>query len=1025
MKLQPYGFGVLRRPLLPRNVLISFHNLTSKDPSRFEPELQKIFSDPVLLEGIQLASGTLYEMTRALVDQKPVKGKEKLLISLYKYLIRACGRCTPFGLFAGYLTFETAARTQIDFSVQNPLAIRCRLDTSAQHAIQKYILGKDHLRSQLLFYPSSSLYRVGESYRYIRRLPDSYQTISLLSQAEFHPALGKLLDRAKKGLTPLQLTSLLRHEKLSAASAKAYVNELIKAQILVSSIELNITGQDYLTLLSVALKTLKRTKAVVGRIGRIQKKLDKNAPVAQINKMLNHLIKTDHPLENTIHTTLGFQANTATFSHKFLSKLGAMLSRIGMLSSQTDSQDLQDFTRRFAARYGQQSIPLLCALDYDYGIGYGTLSTNTQRTLPLLKGIDLSESDEKARDGHLNDLAEGLYQTASPMGSQQVALTDALLKANENADIPQLPSSFYVFGSVHTHSPQALDQGDFLFELKGLYGPSAANLLTRFCAQDPVLTRHVADMIQSEQAQDERVIYAEIAHLPDGKAGNIAQRPDLRDFEIPYLTKSTKIPEKRIDPADLFLSCPDGKNLILSSPLLKKPIMPVLSSAHNFSMGLPVYRFLCDLGSQNSISLVWDWRKYKDAPFLPRVQYDKLIISKASWLLNREREMESDKRKRSWWQGVQKRIHTPRFFTAGKGDQMLLIDSQNEHSLALLAQMLKKEGSLRITESLERPSEGLISQDAKYFANEVVIPFKNSHNAAAIAQVPAYTKQGGMTRNFTSGTRWLYIKIYCTERLCDTLLTGTLFPFLVLLKKRRIISKWFFIRYRDPEPHIRMRFYSSKNDFWSLIIKELHTLLQPMLESGMVQRVQTDRYQRELERFPQQVYAKIESVFHLDSCTVLNCLKEMATNEQFRWQGALLGTDRLLTDFGFDLKGRTGLIQTMHRQFSAELDANGLLRRQMDQNYRTQKQQIIQLMGAEKSADIQRLSLILSKRSTLLERLSFHPALQEEHVKAKVAADLVHLFLNRWFYCRHRQQELAVYHYLKKYYAFTSKNKNR
>ncbi|MCF0055110.1 lantibiotic dehydratase [Dyadobacter sp. CY356] len=1022
MKINSYGFCMFRRPLLSRDVLENFHAKIASDPSEFESQLRRIFSDPTLLEGLRVASGELYKMTETLLRDEHVSGKEKLLVSLYKFLIRMASRCTPFGLFAGYFTVETGPVTQISFATQSLVKRYSRLDASLLGALKTHILQKPGISAQLLFYPNSSLCRAGENFRFIKRLEDNCQTSFILSQTAMHPALEKLISKAKVGLLPSQLCKLLLDENLSAAGAKSYVKALIGSQILVSSIELNVTGQSYLSRLADTLSILRGTKTITKKINDIQKQLDQNASASQINMCLKSFLKTDHPLESTIQTTLNFQTENAQISQKVLSKLGTQISRIASLTQQAKSPELKDFTRRFTARYGQQPIPLLVALDYDYGIGYGALSRETQPELPLLAGIDHKTFINKSDADHPNDLADKLYQKAFTIASKRIVLSDALLAKQTNGADQGLPTSFYVLGSFHAASQLAMDKGDFLFELKGLSGPSALNLLTRFCTGDPSLSMHAEHIIKTEESQHANVIYAEIAHLPGGKASNIVQRPDLRDFEIVYLAESSKDNTNKISTADLWLSCPDGKNLVLNSAKLNKSIIPVLTTAHNYNAGLPVYRFLCDLSNQQNISLNWDWGQYQKAPFLPRVQYQQLVLSKASWLINHAPENEPNKI--AWWKAIEKNLNTPRYFTIGHSDQTLLIDSKNERSLMLLAQMLKKEGHLRITETLEKTGEGLLRYKGEYFSNELVIPFHCTQPLkVSVPQKHILNyNQDKIIRDFTTGSQWLYVKICCAERLSDAVLTTALLPLASSLEKRRFIEKWFFIRYLDPQPHIRLRFYSRKKDFWLIVLKELHGLMGPLLKSGMVKSVHTDTYQRELERYPAKIYHRIESIFHSDSQAVGNCLAELAKDTGLRWQGALLGTDMMMKSLGFDLAGKISLIQTMHRQFSAELDPDGVKRRQMDQNYRAHKQQIIQIMQGQTPSVHHNLCSHFKRRTKLIKHLILHPALSESNAKSRLGSDLIHMFLNRWFDSQQRYQEFTVYHYLNKYYTYEMKS---
>lgn len=388
MKLQSYGFCVIRRPLLSRNVLEVFHASTGAVSAEFETELRSIFSDPLLLEGLQLASGPLYGLAKYLLEGKTVIGKDKILAALYKFLIRASSRCTPFGLFAGYFHVQTGESTQIRFHKQNPLKIRNSLDALAQRVIRAQILKNSKLTPQILLYPNSSLYRAGLSYRYLKRQEGHQQEPSfVLTQVTLDPVLEKILTEARMGILPARIKEILKSENLSARVAQTYTEALIHSQLLTDSLELNVTGEDYLEYLIITLSTLKNTQPITAALQRIQTQLRHSAPAEQINASLKAFIKADHPLERTLQTTLAFQTTQASISRKVLTGLGAQLSALSALAQQSNSEHLADFTSRFFARYGQQPVPLLLALDYEYGIGYGTLSQQTLPALPLLGGL--------------------------------------------------------------------------------------------------------------------------------------------------------------------------------------------------------------------------------------------------------------------------------------------------------------------------------------------------------------------------------------------------------------------------------------------------------------------------------------------------------------------------------------------------------------------------------------------------------------------------------------------------------------
>ena len=62
-------------------------------------------------------------------------------------------------------------------------------------------------------------------------------------------------------------------------------------------------------------------------------------------------------------------------------------------------------------------------------------------------------------------------------------------------------------------------------------------------------------------------------------------------------------------------------------------------------------------------------------------------------------------------------------------------------------------------------------------------------------------------RKFIPGSQWLYFKIYTGVKTADEVLAHTIRPFLRELYAERWIDGSFFIRYNDPDFHIRLRLH--------------------------------------------------------------------------------------------------------------------------------------------------------------------------------------------------------------------------
>src|SRR6185312_8778541 len=111
----------------------------------------------------------LHEQLLLWLDSKIDKWekKEKIELSLVKYMIRMCTRCTPYGLFASCSVGDIADDTSIELTGKNLLQRFGRLDMDYVCELHPHLMKQKEIYDQLHFYPNSSLYKIGEQWRYI------------------------------------------------------------------------------------------------------------------------------------------------------------------------------------------------------------------------------------------------------------------------------------------------------------------------------------------------------------------------------------------------------------------------------------------------------------------------------------------------------------------------------------------------------------------------------------------------------------------------------------------------------------------------------------------------------------------------------------------------------------------------------------------------------------------------------------------------------------------------------------------
>ena len=91
-------------------------------------------------------------------------------------------------------------------------------------------------------------------------------------------------------------------------------------------------------------------------------------------------------------------------------------------------------------------------------------------------------------------------------------------------------------------------------------------------------------------------------------------------------------------------------------------------------------------------------------------------------------------------------------------------------------------------------------------------------------------------RNFYPGDEWLYFKIYGGIKTCDDLICGKLYTLMKKLKRDKIIDKWFFIRYSDPDFHIRLRLHITTPEYMWSAICAINKLLRPLCDTYILNR---------------------------------------------------------------------------------------------------------------------------------------------------------------------------------------------
>jgi thiopeptide-type bacteriocin biosynthesis protein len=134
-------------------------------------------------------------------------------------------------------------------------------------------------------------------------------------------------------------------------------------------------------------------------------------------------------------------------------------------------------------------------------------------------------------------------------------------------------------------------------------------------------------------------------------------------------------------------------------------------------------------------------------------------------------------------------------------------------------------------------------------------------------------------------------------------------PLTQLFARNGWVDRWFFIRYSDPDKHIRLRFHLSDQRHLGAVIGMVYQALEQPLQQRLIWKLQTDTYEREVERYGVHVPWKYPSRFFIaTACTpCCFCNNRAIFQEAARWYYGLLAADSLLNCFGMSLQAENRL----------------------------------------------------------------------------------------------------------------------
>uniref|UniRef100_A0AAU2JWI8 Lantibiotic dehydratase n=1 Tax=Streptomyces sp. NBC_00049 TaxID=2903617 RepID=A0AAU2JWI8_9ACTN len=879
----PAGFFLVRSPALPLDPYVEALDGTGRAA---RDRLWTLGEQPLVRQAVRVASHSLAAELEKNASRADGRAGDRVHSSLLRYLSRMSSRPTPYGLFAQVEAGEFGEATTLARTAARPAATRVRADTGWLMELIGEMEADRELRGELTVGVNPLLQRTGDRIALaVARASGTADQQS--SSVRATRPVDAVLARAAARPRWAELVAAVAGDFPAAPPAKitALLDQLWDLGMLTSDLRPALTHpcpeQSVLDRIA-GLPAAGRYRRALRRTRQLAASAD-HAPPEEGDRLLAELYEHQRVVAPG-YTASPFHADarlglSAAGLHSRVAEAAAeaadVLQRLGQDPNRL--HHLAVYHAEFIERYGVGAeVPVLELLNPETGLDAPETYLYPPRDLPL---NPVPRENRRSQEEALAALAaEALHR-----GKREVEITDAFLEAwrprDEGGSGPDARPALDVMGQVVADSRDQLDSGEWKFVL----GIGSVRDGGRFGGRFfDLLGENFQKLLKEYAAAEEElcagIVFAELNYAQlDVRRGNVAIHPPVRGYEICVDAGPSGGGVERIDLSDVLVGATEN-HFYLRSAGLGRQLHVTQSHLVNWGSAPNVCRFLLEASQDGWAPLAeFSWGAMGSAPFLPRVTRGRLVLKPARWLfgsdvpgfpdgcadaaaVDGEAFFAAFREWRQTWQ-------VPRWVHLSLFDHRILLDLDNPLCVDELRRALPApgapggSGALVLEEAVADPMRPswLRDADGRSYANEIVVPLLARKTAvakpvpavppAAIAAAREQAADPARAKRQTVGGDWAHVKLYAAVARHDDILAGSLPQLVRELRADGLIDRWFFIRYGDPHPHLRVRVRRASGVDPSAPLVRLVGWAKGLVDTGPADDLAVVSYDRETERY--------------------------------------------------------------------------------------------------------------------------------------------------------------------------------
>jgi thiopeptide-type bacteriocin biosynthesis protein len=869
-KVEPLYSGLpwalLRAPLLPVEQYLRLGS---------EETLRVLLADDGVKAALAIGSTSLLSaIDRFQAGVLNKRDAERMHAKLRRYLIRMSTRPTPYGLFAGVALIPIADKTTLRIE-QAFSRSRTRPDMGWLMDLVFRLEANPQIRKQLKWVANSA------AFEHAGRIFADSKAASIRATA---PAV-RALSLARSPIPYDELSSELLRTTRNATSEKVerLLSQMFGQSFFFTDLRPPLTAGSPAEYVLEKLSALSESADSGGELKSLLEAVRNwdDAPLAKkplkfwdLLRAVNLPADGSKPIPVQADLKLAASGSLAEAVSRAAGEAAELLLR---LSAYPGGQGgLIAYRRAFLGRYGHhREMPLLELLDPQQGLG--PVGSRGYANI----GPSPAKAAERSRT--LTDLACSCLHKHQKI----VEFDSSLLGRLETCDpaARTAPLSLDINVQIGAASAADVDSGNFVLVIgPNLGGQSAGRNFGRFAdLMGPDSDLFLSGISSAEAQHDPDAIDAEIVYLPSNRRmANVVIRPATRTHEV-VSGVSAGVDSSRAIPLNELVVGVEDDRFYVRWTRENKRICFRTGHMLNYFNASPAIQFLSQVSHDGRMTFTsFDWGPVETFPFLPRLQKGQIVLRPAQWRIQKATcDFETMAAFEQWLHSWRAEWDVPRHVCLSAGDNRLVLDLEQEEEAAELRaelQKLHKEGAIVVQEVLPAFHEAWLGGPSGYHFNEFVLSFVLRPNSppAAVEPKPPVTPVtvAAQDRNHAPGGEWLFVKLYCLQHLEDDLITDAILPFAEDIVHSGLADSWFFIRYSDPERHLRLRFHQAAQQSTGELFSKITAWTGQWLKHGTLTKTVFDTYEQEVERYggTEGVHAA-EELFAADSAASAILLK--------------------------------------------------------------------------------------------------------------------------------------------------------